>query len=105
MTLGVFCRYYQGEATLGRGGSLPKLVPEPALGLAVVRGTAEGMDSCEIRRGAGGRSRARARQSCSEAETGFGKGVVSSRGPDHALSYARPIRSWQTAWGSSSRCC
>mgnify|MGYP006934362189 CR=1 FL=1 len=40
---------------------------------------------------------------CSEAEASFGRGVVSSRGPDHTLSYARLIRSWQTAWVNSSR--
>jgi hypothetical protein len=72
----------EAEAMLGRGGSLPEAVAEPALGLAVVQDTVKGVAFCGIRRGQVaevGRGGV-----CFEAEAGLGRGVVSSRGPDHA---------------------
>jgi hypothetical protein len=35
---------------LGRGGSLPETMAEPALGLSTVQDTVGGMAFCEIRR-------------------------------------------------------
>jgi hypothetical protein len=63
---------------------------EPALGLAVVQDTVGGVTSNRIR-------------GEQVAETGLRRGVVSSWGSGHTLSYARPIRSWQTMWGNNSR--
>jgi hypothetical protein len=37
-----------------------------------------------------------------EAEAGLGRGVVSSRGLNHALLYTRPILGCQTTWVNSS---
>jgi hypothetical protein len=74
---------------LGRGGSLPKAMAEPASGLAVVQGTVEGVAFFGIREGQLaklGRGRV-----CFEAKADFGRGV--SQGTYHALSYARPIQS------------
>jgi hypothetical protein len=90
---------------LGRVGSLPEAVAmaEPALGLATVQGTVKGVAFRGIREGQVAKDELGRGRVCSQAETGFGRGVVSSRGPDQALSYARPIWSWQMTWGGSSR--
>jgi hypothetical protein len=76
---------------------------ESALGLAIVRGTIGGVASCMICRGQVAEAKLVRGIVCSKAETSFGRGVVSSRGPDHVLLYARPILSWQTTWRNNSR--
>jgi hypothetical protein len=74
-----------------RGRSLPEAVVEPALGLAAVQDTVKGVGSCWIRGEQVGEDELWRGGACSEAETSFGRDLVSFRGPDHALLYARPI--------------
>jgi hypothetical protein len=91
------------ESMLGRGRNLVEAVAEPSLGLVDMQDTVGGVVFCRIRGeqvAEVGLGRGRI---CSKAEADLGLGVVSSRGPDHALSYARLIWSWQTTWVNSSR--
>jgi hypothetical protein len=74
------------ESMLGQGGSLPEAVTKPTPGLAAVHDKIKGVAFCGI-------------HGEQVAEAKLGRGVISSRGSAHALSYARPIWSWQTAWG------
>jgi hypothetical protein len=76
---------------------------ESALVLAVVRGTIGGVASCRVRRGQVAEAKLVRGGVCSKAETSFGRCVVSSRGSDHVLLYARPILNWQMTWGNNSR--
>jgi hypothetical protein len=89
---------------LGQGESLPKAIAKPDLGLVVVQVRVKGVASCGIHGGHVDEARLRRDGVCFEAEASLGRGTVSSRGPDHALSYACLIWSWQMAWGNSSRC-
>jgi hypothetical protein len=84
-------------------GNLPEAVVELALGLVAVQDTVGGVAFCGIRGEQVAETKLGRGGVCSEAKTGLERGVVSSQRSDHALSYARPIRSWQTTWGNSSR--
>jgi hypothetical protein len=88
---------------LGRGRYLLEAVAEPSLGPVDVQDTVGGVVFCGIRGEQVAEAGLRRGRICSKAEADLGRGVVSSRGPDHTLSYARLIRSWQTAWVNSSR--
>jgi hypothetical protein len=46
-----FVDIIKGEGILGQGESLTEAMVEPALGLAVVQGTFDGVDFCRIRGG------------------------------------------------------
>jgi hypothetical protein len=88
---------------LGQGGSLPEVMAELALGLAAMQDTVEGVAFYGIRGGQVAEAELGRGRVCFEAEANLKRGIVSSRGSYHSLSYACPIRSWQTAWGNSSR--
>jgi hypothetical protein len=68
------------EAGLGRGGSLPEDMTEPALGFVDTRHTVEGVASCGIRGdqvAEAGLGRGRV---CLEVEAGYGRDGACARG-------------------------
>jgi hypothetical protein len=67
-----FINTIKAEATLERDRSLPEAMVEPALGLAVVQGTIEGVAFCRIHGEQLAETELGRDEVCSEAETGFG---------------------------------
>ena len=63
---------------LGRGGNLPEAMVELPLGLASVQDTVGGVAFCGIRGEQVAETELGQGGVCSEAETGLGRGVVSS---------------------------
>jgi hypothetical protein len=61
----------KAEAMLGRGGSLPEAMAKPALGLAVMQGTIEGVAFCGIRGGLLSEAELGQGRACFEAKAGF----------------------------------